>query len=419
MPRHGIKINERVSKSGERSWHIRYSNGGQLVRETFPEKQLAEERVAEIEYWRRIDKLPATEKANKISVEDFIADTWWPAKRTEWKPATIDAYRTTIANWITPYIGHLKLGALTVEAVDRYRQQLQRDGCGVPTINKTFAILEGVINFAAERGYGIANPFAAIKPLPHKSRKPEEPLSLEDLYRLKKIMSPKDGLAVSLIGIMGLRQQECFALTWGDLIDRDGKPRETLHVTRSISGGEIVSGGKSEAAERELDLPEAVRQEIAEIYLLFGRPGRGRPVFVTSKGVRMSHHVYNRNRFAPAQRQLGMVKRDEHGEPVLIESGKYAGKPEVLYTPHDMRDVAGDIRIRAGWDIRDIAMTMAHSSITTTEKHYFHRLRRQRGKKTVSVEEQLDAARKKIGPPDWQSKRQELAARDYANAINF
>lgn len=416
MPRTQITIKERRHADGSVTYHFRCAEG----RYTFATREEAEDKVSQINYLRRLHNKPVEVQAQETTLTDYIENRWWRTEdertKRQWKPSYRDDLKRRIAVWIEPYIGDLYLSEFDLATIESWTEAMSEDGAGIPTIVKNVSVVSAILNHAHTRGYIRVNPCSAWERPKHRARTPQESLTLEGLYRLRQVMRPRDGLAVSLIGICACRQQELWPLTWGDLVDVKGNVRESFTITQTVSGGEIVEGAKSDASERVVEIPAEVRREIAEVYLFFGRPDPHRAIFITDTGALMSASVFNRYRFGPAQREIGMVqtamnKKTGKREPVLHPKGKWEGQPIPLYTPHDLRDLAPALAIKAGYDLADLKALMGHSSITTTERHYWSAVKGQRGKPTVSIDEQIREARAKVGPPNWQQRQQETEER--------
>jgi integrase len=117
----------------------------------------------------------------------------------------------------------------------------------------------------------------------------------------KPCVRARDRLIVTLIAIIGFRQQDIWGACWWQLIDEKGQVRSRAIIPRKRDD---ASARKSRSAEREPRLWPPIRQEIREYYLLMGRPALDSPVVTNREGGRLNRNNWQRDHWRPALARL-------------------------------------------------------------------------------------------------------------------
>ncbi|MDP2848280.1 MAG: tyrosine-type recombinase/integrase [Humidesulfovibrio sp.] len=197
-----------------------------------------------------------------------------------------------------------------------------------PTVNRYMGYLRSVFRFGISKKITAASPLSEWKKTPE--RKKEMHLTLDGLRRIIAAADPHLAWAMELEANIGTRPgpTELFSLKWAD-VDFDGL---LIHVR----------GTKTEGASRVIPItPDfrarllIMRQEAKSEYLV---EYKGKPV----KQVRRS----------------------------LQTAIKRAGIPYHV-TPYDVRHLFATILLNEGADLAAVSALLGHSSIATTQKHYY------------------------------------------------
>ena len=211
-----------------------------------------------------------------LTVGDWLAH--WLVSRTATAPSTVRGYAAHVRLYLTPYLGEVLLGELSVTQVQAMFAAIirQHHALGTPvsaaTLTRIRATLQAALNAAIRRGLLTENP-AAKAELP-RARRPRAvvwtPYRVEQWRRtgerppvavwtaqqtaqfLASIEEHRLYAAYHLIALRGLRRGEAAGLRWCD-IDLDGKtavisqqlqqydgrlaicPPKTPHSTRVIA----------------------------------------------------------------------------------------------------------------------------------------------------------------------------------------
>src|SRR5215212_8694126 len=109
--------------------------------------------------WQPPDREPVVEQPRPEPTFHEFASEWFAANKVEWRENTRLDYEWQLSQHLLPFFAGHKLGAITVEEVDRYRTARLREGRLSPTsINKTITRLAQILEVAEEYGHIERNP---------------------------------------------------------------------------------------------------------------------------------------------------------------------------------------------------------------------------------------------------------------------
>lgn len=146
---------------------------------------------------------------------------------------TAAAHAGQLSRHILPRLGGTRLVRLTPAAVAGWRDDLRRDGVGLPTVRRAMAVLSAACTFGAERGMLSANPCRDVRGVraPRKAR--PVALGAAELGRLADALpAGRDRTLALVLALAGVRPGEALALRWSDVGER------TVSVTKSLAFGE-------------------------------------------------------------------------------------------------------------------------------------------------------------------------------------
>ena len=183
------------------------------------------------------------------------------------------SYRSCIKRWIKPRWTERKPGVpyLVREfedirmstAIEEWLRSLLRSsrnpsGLAPKTVRGIFLVMRQVFKMATKWGYISRNPMAdKLVELPRgstlRSKRPRVLTPAEFVNILGLFDTAREKLALSLVGLLGVRISEAFGLKWRD-IDFINK---VVHFERGIVEGRVTPL-KTEASRTDLPLPETV-----------------------------------------------------------------------------------------------------------------------------------------------------------------
>lgn len=349
-----MSIHERMStRTGKRTWEVRYRQGGKNRSRSFATEQQArifDGEVARESLHGTIDNL----HAGSSKLDEFVA-VWWEneAKRRLAKN-TLAGYANAYNNHIFPYLGHMRLKSITPRAVEEWRSQLEDNGVGSPTIRTAMVVLQSCLTRAVVHGEITANPVQVVRK-PVKERKaavrPLTPLQIEKIRSdLINRGRHRDATFVSVLAYAGLRPAEARGLEWRHI------RKNTILVEQSFTKGEVKS--TKTGRSRTVMLLESLRYDLAWWQAFLGSPEEGF-VFQSKdrSGLPWPDEAYK------SWHQKGF-------RVALTAAGISEGRP------YDLRHSFASLLIHSGRSVVDAAAQLGHSPTMnlTTYAHVIEEL---------------------------------------------
>ena len=330
---------------------ITYERGMWVARVEGPTSQLVE-RTAEFETAKNWLSKTLGEVENGTYKEDAVKNRTlkdqvkvWRSRKVRATARTLKRYDTSLNNQILPYLGEMRIAAISTSDVSNWVAKLVQDGHGASSVAKAVALLKQIMKAAHNDELIRRNPVVDIE-IPTVVPKDQKALTLVELKNLTDAC-PDHRALLLVLGLMGLRISEATALQVKDVDILEAK----LSVQRSHTHGadykRIVSTTKTKK-KRVLDIPKPVLNALKP--LVEGRKAK-EFVFLGPKGLGAINYTWFRNTiFMPAIASLGL-------EDVGI---------------HNLRHTAASLLISQGAQITTVSKILGHASIVQTLKTYGH-----------------------------------------------
>ena len=165
----------------------------------------------------------------KYTVKDW-AEIWLNEYTGNLKPLTVKQYTTYINNRIVKNMGSVKLTRLDTPIIQRFYNQLTKEGLSPVTIKNIHSILHSMLETAVEVGYMRTNPSNVCR-LPKPEKKQIKPLENADISKLLEALKGDKYESLYTGDLFtGLRQGELLGLTW-DCIDFK---KGTMYIYRQL-----------------------------------------------------------------------------------------------------------------------------------------------------------------------------------------
>jgi integrase len=365
-----------IEPGGGRSWAIRFRAYGKrryVALGTAAEGWSRERAEAELRHvladvergiWRPYEPAQAPRTAEAPTFHEFASD-WLENREPGLRPKTVKSYRWLLSGHLLPHFAQLHLDQIGAEDVDRYKAaKLRKGALGPNQINKSIGLLAMILDAAGDYGHvdPARNPARGRRRRVKRttpSRPTIEPEQLPSLLDAARELRP---ILATMAGA-GLRNGEVCALDWPDF----DAPSGTLSVAAS----------KTDAGVRQVDLPEALRAELA------GHNARTRrrdgPIFPNRNGQRQS--VSNVERRMKTAIRRANVRLDKLGIRPIDEAA----------TPHSLRRLYASLRFALGDDPVYVAAQLGHTEPGFSMKVYASAVRRRERLIGVALRE-FDAA---------------------------
>jgi integrase len=271
-------------------------------------------------------------------------------------PSTFTRYKQLVAHQLVPALGHIKLAALTSQAVERMLADLQKGGLSPRTVHHVRAALrtalqDGVrLGVVARNAAGLARG-PKVEDYSVKAMSPTHAGAILDVFAGSDLLAP---VATALW--TGARQGEILALIW-DNIDLNARLLTVTATLQRRGGAWHIEPTKTAKSRRTVSIPAPLvdvlsehRQRQREARLLAG------PVWDTSFG--------------------DLVFTGPKGQPFMASSLTHcfhdaqvrAGLSPVRF--HDLRHAAATLMLASGVDLKVVSELLGHSKISTTADVY-------------------------------------------------
>lgn len=268
-----------------------------------------------------LDDVAEAEKAGKkyVKPQTYAMEGMYPTHRemlvsdlmeryiaiggAEWQASTLHGIKSTVENYILPYIGTIPVAAITPRFVqDYYNDLLTRDAKAghlqksappkiTPrTVREVHKILRPAFNYAVVWGEISVNPTFSVK-LPKMPKYVRQQWTEEEVKQaIKLCTNARLRLSIGLMFSATLRSGELSGLTW-DCIDMSGPDavclrvektvrrlyrdaikdtgaRDIIRIFPAVSGGKktvmVLKGPKTGASVRTVYIPDYVAHELKE-----------------------------------------------------------------------------------------------------------------------------------------------------------
>jgi integrase len=382
-------------------WRVRYYESGQTNprSRTFDTKREARDFEAAVRLAKRTNT--QVRRASTQTLEHFGAEYRETYAKVELAPNTLKVQATLWNRHVLPRIGSVPLSTLAhnPELLQHFKADMKADGVGDGAVSKTLAVVSAVLGKAVEWNRIPTNPAATIRKPPAKRKRVVEPISPEQVERLRahtmvldysssarELVVSTDSLLIVLMAYAGLRPGETLALTWGDV------GSQSISVTKAVALGEV--GDTKTRRDRTVPLVAPLRNDLESLHELrsYGAvegardfPDDDRPIFERSGGPWKDHDWRNwRKRvWQPACAKIGLGQ-------LTLEPRRYVGP-----RPYDLRHSAASLALAAGTSPLEVADMLGHGPQVLFST-YAHVIAELRGQAPASADERISAAREKV-----------------------
>ena len=367
-------------------WEARITTGrdpgtGKQIQRSFSGKTQAEVRkkmqAAAVEI-----ETGTYQEPSKLTLGEWL-DIWTAEYLSDVKPRTLDSYKTTIKTHIKPALGAVKLQALKTPQIQKFYNDLQKNGVTVAkhdssgkiikkngetvyetvpmspkSIKNAHGVLHKALEQAVEIGYIRVNPADACK-LPRVQRAEIKPLDSDEIARFLQVIAGHPFENVYLVTVFtGMREGEVLGLTW-DVIDFEAG---TITIRRQL-----------------------MRERGKGTYTL-ATPKNGKSRRITPAASVMQILKQERTKQAAARLRAGMLwdnpldlvftnelGRNLSAQTVYLHFKKLAEKAGVPAARfHDLRHSYAVAALQSGDDIKTVQENLGHFSTSFTLDVYGH-----------------------------------------------
>jgi len=310
-----------TSPNGEKKtgWEVSYSVNGKRHRKLFDLKKPADA----FHLRARGEVNAGTHTPDSVSVTVAEAGARWlehcVARGIE--RSTITAYRQHLALHIAPYLGGVKLSALTLPMVPEFQDRLRADGSSPAMIRKSRVALGAILKFAQKRGLVGQNVVRSLgRDDDHATdRAAKRPLEIgvdipsrDEIRAIEsKLPGTRYRALLTTAFTTGLRASELRGLRWADVDLKRGE----LHVRQRADRYNRIGRPKSSAGTRSIPLMPMVVAVLREHKL--ATPANALDLVFPNRKGKVDHLVTIAAGWRAAQEKAGVVGPDR--------TAKYSG----------------------------------------------------------------------------------------------
>jgi integrase len=322
-------------------------------------------RVAEIERAKIVNDLHTGGYVapDRLTLTDWVRESWLPMTRTRVKPSTYDSYRSNMETHVLPALGSRPLQQLTPPMLNTlYAELLSRGGERGPLAPKTVRYIHTIIRKAladaVDAGITGANVAERAKP-PRPGRRGSQQIECWEPAELAAFLVSVKGTRLEaawrLAAMTGMRRGEVLGLRWCD-IDFDKSLLAVRNAIVSVAYEVIESSPKNHQA-RVIDLD---------------------PLTLALLRRHREAQVHEREALGAEYDDRGLVVSQEDGRPIHPQSFSQAFERKVARANvrrirlHDLRHTHATIAVKAGVPVKVISERLGHESPGFTLKQYAH-----------------------------------------------
>ncbi|MBX9467073.1 MAG: site-specific integrase [Rhizobium sp.] len=389
-----VSKREWVTPTGETksAWVVRYTDAaGKRRLKTFRLKKDADAFAATAS----VEVKQGVHVADRETVTVEAAGRLWIAstRAAGLERSSIEDYERTLRLHIVPFLGNLRLNALTTVRLRAYEDELREAGRSASMIKRVMTSLGTMLADAQERGLVVRN--AAREMQSRRGSKADRQqkrqkgklkigVDIPTSEEVRALISAAEGRWRPLIltaAFAGLRASELRGLRWQD-IDFD---RREIRVHQRADRFNDIGNPKSISGERTVPVPPIVINTLREWKLACPRRDSGKVdpdgkpvmvldlVFPTTTGKVDNLNNMLKRGLHPLWVKAGVIvesgETDENGRPVLVS--KYSGL-------HCLRHWAASFMINRredgglGLPPKIVQERLGHSTIALTMDLYSH-----------------------------------------------
>lgn len=293
-------------------------------------------------------------KSNKTVAEWM--EEWLSLYLPNIEETTRVGYKTKIKCYIIPAIGHIQIGSLRAEHVQKMVNDMIARNLSPKNIRDAYNNINAAMKKAVVLRYVAYNPCEGVV-LPKLKKYRAQVYDQKLIHQLLDMIRGTDlYLPVFLCVTVGLRRGEMLALRWDD-IDFYNKLLKVRHNMVRGEKGYIIKAPKSEAGIRDIAIGDEVLEELR---------------------LARSQYLADAFSYGPGFQNLGFVIRQADGSPYKPDSMtqkwerflEESGLPKIRL--HDLRHSNATALIQAGVNPRVVQQRLGHSDVSITLNTYTH-----------------------------------------------
>lgn len=270
-------------------------------------------------------------------------------------PRTLDTYRSTINNFVSPAFDEVRLGEMTTPLVDAFIAKV-RDEVGVSTAKLCRSVMSGIMGVAVRKGAVGANPVREVESIEAVTTKvPRAMTGAERRAFLAHLRADEYAVRHDLPDLVtfmlatGVRIGESLAVLWSEVNLDAGTVEISSTIVRVTGEGLLRKTTKSSAGQRILALPSWAVSMLRDRFMT---------------GVRLDHPVFP---------DVFGNFRDPNNTLKALRLARGDDESMSWITSHTFRKTTATILDDAGHSARRVADQLGHARPSMTQDVYMGR----------------------------------------------
>ena len=289
---------------------------------------------------------------------------------------TYEGYEAFARLYIKPLLGEYQLNKLTTNDIQKSYNYLlkkggkKKEGLSPKTIWNIHTVVRASLNQAQIEDLIIRNPIVGLK-LPSKKKREMNYLTSGQMaLYLGTIRTHRMYAAFVLECVTGMRRGEILGLKWNCVNFKSGELKIKETWIKSVSGKTYFSGPKNESSKRTIIIPQEVVTELKKLK-------KSQAAEKLTWG-----DDYQKHNLVFAKENGEQMRPDTFYETHIKLIGE-AGLGHIRF--HDLRHSVASALIDKGFNLKDIAELLGHSSIEVTADIYGHLTKERKRDATQSL----------------------------------
>jgi integrase len=323
------------------------------------------------------------------TVEDFLRYWLDDFVLHSVRPKSWDHYDLCVRRMV-PYIGKLKLSALSSANIRSMWTRMQSKGLANRTIRHCHSVLHNAFQLAVKWRYMSHNPVDGVT-APRAERREMRTLSADEVHKLFEVTKGDRWHALWVVlATTGLRLGEVTALRWSDLDLVKGTAVIQRGLQRQRGKGLVFVEPKSQSSRRTVQLPSGAVAILEEHRSMLLR-----------QRLAASDLWQDRDLVFPSL--LGGPVDPGTVNAALHTALHLAGLPRLHV--HDLRHTAATLLLEQGTHPKIVQDLLGHSSIAITLDTYSHVTPRMHKEAALAMQDMLfDAPKPRVNPRESGAK---------------
>lgn len=207
-----------IHKTAAGKFQVRWREAGRNRAKNFTSESVAKKFDLEVQSRLQTRGMTFLD-AGKVTLGEFITETYWPYKSRKISDTTKKQYRSLYERHVYGTISTVPLRELSTRTLLEWQTDVEEE-LPAPSLIKLMTFLQGALSHAVKCDELQANPMRELDKPKQVQKLAPTPLSPVEIETIRSQMNERDATITSVLGYAGLRPGELNRLTWEDIGDK-------------------------------------------------------------------------------------------------------------------------------------------------------------------------------------------------------